>query len=420
MIRLKRAFRQRPWLFIVIIIYAAGMIAVSIPKSQAITEDSDIWVIWQAGKNFFNKHELYYRDEFRPYIHPPFGPFLWQPLHAMPLPVSALLLFLLNALVLLPFSIYLLYKTLLNIGVSEQRAETAMILATLFTLKYFWNNLVMFQINYIILVFILGGVFFLSRKKPHLAGILFTIVTFIKVIPVFLAAYVFIFHFSRKVMVTMILTAVLCLTLPASTRGWDRWIKDHVDNYEVLVRQYILGGRIVADQANHSLKAGIIKTFYPETRTDENVTKKDYAGIIKALTILQLLLLLTLIFNAALLKKRKQYFSLAYLASIILFTHLIAGITWTAHLVTLIFCLLPVLLMNVKSLKTPGKVAWWAFIAWMVFLGIEGSDTVGERIYLAIRFYDVYTILLLGLFIYYSWLVMSKRSSSLYPEGIMI
>jgi hypothetical protein len=291
-----------------------------------------------------------------------------------------------------------------------------MILATLFTLKYFWNNLVMFQINYLILVFILGGIYYLSERKPHMAGILFTIVTFIKVIPVFLAAYVFIFHFSRKVVVSMVLTVFLCLTLPISTRGLEMLAQDYVDNYEILVRQYIMEGRIVADQANHSLKAGFMKTFYPETRTNENVSTSQYSGIIELLTIFQILLCLILVFNAVLLKRRRQDFSLAYLASILLFTHLFAGITWAAHLVTLIFCLLPVLLINVRSLKTSGKIAYWAFIAWMVFLGIEGSDTVGEKIYLAIRFYDVYTCLLLGLFIYFSWLVMVGRESSLYTK----
>jgi hypothetical protein len=420
MISLKSAFRRRPWLFIIILIYTAGMIAVSIPKSQEITEDSDHWIIWQAGKDFFNKKELYYRDEWRPFISPPFGPFLWQPLHAVPLHASALILYLLNALVLLPLSIYLIYKTLLNIGVRAKKAEMALILATIFTLKYFWNNLVMVQINYLILVFILGGIYYLSKKKPHIAGILFTFVTFIKIIPVFLAAYVFFFHFSRKVALTMILTALLCLTLPVSTRGWDMWVQDHVDNYEILVKQYIIEGRIVADQANHSLKAGVIKTFYPETRTNENVSTKDYAGIIKMLTMLQVLMLLMLIINAIILKRRKISFSLAYLASIILFTHLFSGITWTAHLVTLIFCLLPVLLINWKALNMQGKIAYWLFIGLMVFLGIEGSDTVGEKIYQAIRFYDIYTYLLLGLFIFYSWLVISKRSTNIFDEGIMI
>ena len=83
---------------------------------------------------------------------------------------------------------------------------------------------------------------------------------------------------------------------------------------------------------------------------------------------------------------------------------------------TLIFCFLPVLLIDVKSLKIPGKIAYWIFIGLMVFLGIEGSDTVGEKIYLAIRFYDIYTYLLLGLFIYYSWLVIDRRSSFMFEE----
>ena len=33
-----KAFRRRPWLFIIILIYTAGMIAVSIPKSMELTE----------------------------------------------------------------------------------------------------------------------------------------------------------------------------------------------------------------------------------------------------------------------------------------------------------------------------------------------------------------------------------------------
>jgi hypothetical protein len=138
------------------------------------------------------------------------------------------------------------------------------------------------------------------------------------------------------------------------------------------------------------------------------------------MNILTLLLFLILVINGIILFKQKRYFSLAYLSSIILFTHLFSGITWTAHMVTLIFCLLPVLLIERKSLRLSGKTAYWGFIGLMVFLGIEGSDTVGERIYLAIRFYDVYTCLLLGLFIFCSWVVMDKRSASLYQEGIMI
>ncbi len=412
--------KRKPWLSILCVIYLAAMIAVSIPKSMELTNDSDQWNIWQAGKDFYSGDDIYERGEERPYYYPPFSGFVFQPLYMMSLQHSGIFIFLLNALLLLPFSIFLIYRILLNIGVKPKRAEQVLILSTLFTLKYFWNNLVMYQVNYIILLVILAGIYYLSTKKYNIAGILFTIITFIKVIPVFLAAYVFIFHFSRKVVISMVLTTVLILSVPISMRGLERYKQDHVGFYEVLLKQYILDGRIVADQVNHSLKAGFIKTFYPETRTDENVNPDDYPGFVTVMNIITLVMLLTLVVNGYLLFRRKRNFSLAYLSSIILFTHLFSGITWTAHLVTFIFCLLPVLLIERQNLRRTGKIAWWAFIVLMVFLGIEGSDTVGEKIYLAIRIYDVYTYLLLGLFIFCSWVVMGKRSASIYPEGILI
>jgi hypothetical protein len=113
--------------------------------------------------------------------------------------------------------------------------------------------------------------------------------------------------------------------------------------------------------------------------------------------------------NGILLYRRKVYFSLVYLASIMLYTHLFAGITWTAHLVTLLFCLIPFLLIDTKSLNRGARISWYFIIGLLVFLGIEGSDTVGEWLYLAIRWYDVFTYLLLGLFLYYSWVVWSRK-----------
>ncbi|MBA7592163.1 hypothetical protein ES708_34341 [subsurface metagenome] len=218
----------------------------------------------------------------------------------------------------------------------------------------------------------------------------------------------------------MLLTVVICLTLPAVFRGIDLWVQDHVNNYENMLKPYILKGRIVADQANHSMKAGLVKTFHPESRTDTHVYPEQYPVTVRIISILQLLLLVILLVNGFILYRRKVYFSLAYLASVLLFTHLVSGITWTAHLVTLMFCILPVLLIDVKTLKKPGKITFYLFIAFMVFLGIEGSDTVGEKIYLAVRFYDVHTYLLVGLFLFCSWVVWSRRSAMIYPEGILI
>jgi len=62
--KLLNILQIRPWLSILTTVYFAGMIAISIPKSKDITEDSDHWIVWQAGEDFLNGHELYYRDEF--------------------------------------------------------------------------------------------------------------------------------------------------------------------------------------------------------------------------------------------------------------------------------------------------------------------------------------------------------------------
>ena len=416
--KLSSLIRKKPWLSIVAIIYVAGMITVSIPKSMDITEDSDYYAWWQAGKDFSEKHELYYRFEERPFNYPPFAAFVFQPLQVLPLKISALLYFLLNALVLLPIAIYLLYQILKILGYNEKNIEIVLILATLFTLKYFWNNLVMYQVNFVQFVGLLFGFYFLARKKPHLAGILLVIISFVKIIPVVLAAYVFVFHFSRRVVVSMVLTAAICLTLPMAFRGADNWIGDHEEYYEWFITTYIKEGRIVVDQANHSLAAGTIKTFHPESRDNGHVYPGDYPVTTRIISIIHIMLLAIIIVNGILLFRRRTQLSLTYLASILIFTHLYSGITWTAHMVTLTFCLLPVLLIDVKTLGRPGRIFWWFFIALMVFLGIEGSDTVGEKIYLALRFHDVYTLLLLGLFLFCSWIVFNKNSSRIYLEGI--
>jgi hypothetical protein len=396
------------------------MIAISGPKTMDLTEDSDYYVLWQAGNDFADKHVLDYTELNRPYTHPPFAAFVYQLLSLLPLHASALVFFLLNSLILLPLAVYLIYRILINAGVNKKKAEITLILVTLLTLKYFWNNLIFIQLNFLLFIIILFGFYYLSKGKPYLAGILFTLITFIKIVPIFLAAYVFLFYFSRRVVISMLLTLLLIATVPAAFRGLELWVDDHVAYTEGFLTNYIVEGEIITFHPNHNLKAGILRTFHPETRTDESVYPGDYPVTTSIVSILLYILLGVLIVNGIVLYRRKTSFSLAYVASILLFTHLYSSLTWTAHLVTMMFILTPVILIDVKRLNRPGKIAYYLFILLMVFFGIEGSDTFGEMIYRALLDYGVYTYLLLGLFLFTSWLVWSKRSENLYPEGILI
>jgi len=321
-------------------------------------------------------------------------------------------------LILISLSIYLIYKILKLARLDKRKTEVALILTTLFSLQYIWHNLIALNINCFLFVITLIGIYFLVLKKPHVAGILFTNITFIKIMPVLLAAYVFFFHYSRKVFLTMAFTVVVCLSLQIPFRGTERWLKDHVDLYEIVIGQYILEGRIVANEPNHSLKAGIMKAFHPESRNNTHIYPEKYPVTTNIISLLELVFLGILIVNGVILYRRKVGFSQVYLASIMLFIHLISGITWTSHLVTFMYCLLPVLLIDVRRLRSPGKIAFYFVIGILFFLSIEGRDTMGVHVYQAIRYYDVFTILMIGLFLFYSWIVWNSESYKIYPEGV--
>ncbi len=419
--KLLTTIRGKPRLSLLVIIYIAGMIAYAIPKSRNLSETSDFyWVFWQSGKDFAEKHELYYREIKRPFNYMPFAAFVFQPLHLLPFRASALIYFLVNALLLPPLALYLIYKILRLMGVEKRKSETSLVLVTLFTLQYFWNNLTMFNINYVLFVLILLGIYLLTQKKPHLAGIIFTILTFIKIMPVLLAAYVFLFHFSRRVVVSMALTAIICICIPAPFRGLELWVNDHVEHFEKVITPYVLKGRVVTTKTNHNLKAGIVKAFHPESRDKSDVFPDYHPITFKYITILQFILLGVLVFNGIILKRRRVYFSLAYLASILLFMNLVSGLTWSAHMVTMIFCLLPLVLIDTRRLQLKGKTFYYLIFAMFLFLLIEGVDTTGVKINHLVLYYDIFTLQLLGFFFFCSWVVWSRQSYKIYRENIKI
>jgi len=415
--QLKGYFKKRPWLAILAAIYIGAMIAYAVPNTKNLTENSDFYfVFWHSGKDFSEHHELYYRKDVSPFYYLPFAAFVFQPVHLIPVRIAAFIFFLINALIIPPLIIYLLYRLLKASGVKDRKAKVSLILVTLFSLQYFWNNIIMFNINALLFVFTLTGIYYLVRKKPHIAGIFFTVITLIKILPVMLAAYVFFFHFSRKVVLNMLLTVVICLTLPIPFRGMEQWVQDHKDHYENVFRPFILDGEIVAEPTNHNLKAGLVKTFHPESRTIVYVNAEQYPGISILIHVLLMVFLAILVVNGVLLYRRKVSFSLPYMASILLFAHLMSGLTWAAHMVTMMFCLLPVALIEAGRLKRPGKIVLYVMYVFLLFLGFEGTDTFGLEIYRAIRAYDVYTYLMIGLFFFYSWLIWNKKSYTMYAK----
>ena len=261
----------------------------------------------------------------------------------------------------------------------------------------------MVQGNTALLLITLIGIYSLIKGKPHLAGAMFTITALIKIIPVFLVAYTVAYHFSRKVVVTVFLTGAVCLLLPAISRGPSLLVQDYQDYYQRFIKAYVIDGRIVADPVNHSLKAGVMKTFHPEVRGNDHVSPSEYPSTMMILNIMLLAMAAVILIIGIILKRRGVLFSLSFIASILLFTHLYSNLTWTAHMVTMIYCILPLLLLRYDTLRLPMKSLYFLVMGILLFLALEGKDLVGTKIYDFLRFNDIFTLMLLGMFLFTSW-----------------
>ena len=92
--------------------------------------------------------------------------------------------------------------------------------------------------------------------------------------------------------------------------------------------------------------------------------------------------------------------SLHELSFILLLTHLISGITWEYHLVSLMIVYAVYFSLERTSVNTIKKVGYYSMIAFMIFNAIVGMDTVGKQAYYMSCGYSFLTILMIVLLIH--------------------
>ncbi len=393
---------KKIYLLIPAVLLAAALVAVSINRSSKLKERSDYNVYYLAGQHFFHGQHLYEREEnLRNFYYPPFAAFLFQVMTVVPLKISANIFFLLNVLILFPLALWLIFGILKNLGYDYRKVRIPVILAAVASLKFFWNNLTMFQMNFVIFTMLVAGVWYMSRHRHMHAAVLFTLATFIKVYPLFFVLYVLALKRSRGVLLAVVFTGLFCVVVPSAQRGFSTGLNDHLTYYETFLKDF-KEGRVITTKVNHTLRSFVLKAFVPEAR-DLDVYPQDYPGVFR-LSGLALLVLLGLLAAALGMQIRQQgdLISLAGIASLFLFTHLFSGITWTAHFVTSMFYYLPLFLIDFRKLKIPVKVFHVLLIFFVFFLAVEGSDTTGRAVYNFIRLYDVFVLVPLLLFLYYT------------------
>jgi glycosyl transferase family 87 len=376
----------------------ALMLAVAQGRGQHIGDD--FAVFWQAGRSFVAGQPLYhdFPPGARQFKYPPFAALVFVPLGLLPLPVAAVLFSLLN-LLLWVTAAYLTQRIVdrcLPVGAPR---VLPFLLAIVFSAQFWLDNFHHVQMNGVIFLLILLGLDAYLRQRDDTGAGYLVAATAIKLTPIFFLAWLAI-RGRRRAMLAVPAFALTCVALPLLARGPTTGAADLVDYYRSFLEpqrragldQYAAGQNLAAlvtrmtrpvrDGAGHS---------YQYLPASEPAARLVYEGS------------WLLVFGAFLLKlvslrRRDAPLSALELSMVFLASLLLSPITFTHHLVSLLFVFYTCLVAGISALWPRHRIIVLALAGVMGFIGLAGRDLVGSSLYLSIRGYSLIAWMMLLLF----------------------
>lgn len=386
------------------VLLIAGALAVGIALSLAQGRrehvGGDFQVFWQAGHNFATGNPLYhdYLPGARLFKYPPFAAFVFQLLAMFPLQVAAVLFSLLN-LVLWVVAVYLTLDIVALTLPDRNPAPLRLGLAIAFSAQFFLDNFHHVQVNGLILVLILLGIHAYLREKDLWAAVYFVVATAIKITPIFFIVWLFI-RGRRRVALVVLPLALACVLVPLLVRGPATGSAEIVEYYHVFLEGH-QHGKVSTYTSGQNLAALVNRM----TRPTENAEHVSYMYLpasertaqlaYKALWTTVLLVFFT---KLVLLRTRRAPLSAFEFSMIFLTGLLLSPITFTAHLVSLLFVFYTFLSVRLTRFSTTGYIVAAALFVAMAVTGLSGRDLAGSTAYLCVRGYSIFVWMLLLLF----------------------
>jgi glycosyl transferase family 87 len=361
---------------------------------------TDFHVFWQAGYDFAHGLPLYAPlPGARSFIYPPFAAQVFQVLGVLPLQVAAALFYVVSvALVLIAIAVSCRIVQRLEPGSS--RPILPLVLAVLLSAVFILDNLVHLQVNLLTFVLCLLGVQALVMGREVLGSGWMVAASAIKVTPVFLVAWA-VMRGGRRRLAAVASFVLLCLTLPIAQRGLHQGVLDLTTYYWSFLHQFAAGG-VVTNYRNQTIGALVYRATVPHAAGD--IPPYEYAylpSLAPAATLIYqtLALIVLAVFLLHLIRLRANRRPLASLeiASVLLASHLLSGITWKAHLVTMLFVFYAFLSLDRQRLSRPGKALLLVAWAGILVIGL-GRDVIGSRLHHYLAGYSIYVWVMLLLF----------------------
>jgi hypothetical protein len=360
---------------------------------------TDFHVFWQAGYDFAHGLPLYQPlPGARSFIYPPFAAQAFQLFSVLPLKMAAWL-FYVASVVLIGVAVWLTRDIVARLQGPERRTVST-ILSLLFSAVFLIDNLDHVQVNLLIFFFCLLGVRAFLTKRDGAAGGWIMAATAIKLTPIFFALWAVI-RGTRRTLAAVTGFGILTLILPMLQRGFRQGLIDLNAYYQAFLHQFAAGAA-VTNYRNQNLAAMVYRALVPGSSGDTPPYDYAYLASMQAWAPLLYRLLAVgvlgvFLFHLIRLRAAAKPIGALEIASVFLAGHLLSGITWKAHLVTLLFVFYAFFSLD-RQRMSPGArrvlgLAWGGIVA----MGL-GRDVIGDRLHHYWAGYSVFVWVMLLLF----------------------
>jgi hypothetical protein len=402
------------------LLFAAALavaIAFAVHEGRGQHIGNDFAVFWQAGRNFATGHPLYhdYISGARPLKYPPFAALVFVPLGLFPLQVAGALFSLLN-LALWVAAVYLTRRIVAQTFPDRTSSLWPILLGVVLSAQFFLDNLHHAQMNEVIFVLVLLGIDAYLRGRDVRAAAYIVAATAIKITPIFFVAWLVIRGRARAALAVPVI-ALACILLPMLLRGPARGVDELVEYYHSFLEGHqhgeiseYTGGQNLAPFINRMMRPAENPrgVSYRYVSASEQTAQQTYHA-------LWLIVMGLFLGELIALRVQQKTLSAFEISSVFLAGLLLSPITFTTHLVSLLFVYTTFLSVRVSTLSPAGRIVAVVLGTGMLVTGLSGRDLVGATIYYGVKGYSLmsWTMLL----VFAAALALTLRTGSLRQEA---
>ncbi|MBL6962307.1 MAG: DUF2029 domain-containing protein [Bacteroidetes bacterium] len=416
-----KRYKGKWWVWGGIILILIFSIFLSLFKtSQVYTDVNDFSCIYTAGWHFIEGNSLYGQiyPHIPQFLYPPFAAFIFSSLAIFPPPVACFIFTLIN-LLLIPVVIFQIINILSHFNLEWESIKIPLLLSILFSLRYFWSNFNLGQVNLIILSLTLVAILSFLKDKFILSGILISIAFSFKILPAVFLFWIFVKKPNVKILVSSLTVIVLFSFLPFLFRGISTGVKDLNDFYIYVLQPQLLNNPLFSIHKNQSVSAAALRLIQPSSPLEPynfNIINLTLNQVGNILLIIKVILTASFLYLLFIIRRTKKKTGILEISIVFLFIHLVSPITWKNHMVTLVFCLLPLFSLRFRKQVISTKIFMLLMIILLIILSANAKIIIGKTLIYYIEGFSLYTIMLLSLYIYYTIQIISPNQ---YPSRLV-